>query len=222
MTGPHLLSVNVGTSRRLAEEPALVSSIDKRPVPGPVRVRHLGLEGDSVTNHRHHGGTYQALYAYAVEEYSHWAGELGVDLGPGAFGENLTTRGIDLDACVVGERWQVGACVLAVSTVRIPCGTFASWMRVQGAQGRGWTGAFTRRGSPGVYLRVLHEGEIRPGDAITVLDRPEHGLDARTAFRALTGDQPAMARFVEAGADLPPREVEKVRKRLVAAPEVLF
>ena len=47
-----------------------------------------------------HGGPDKAGYAYATEDYAWCADLLGRDLGAGTFGENLTTEGIDLSACV--------------------------------------------------------------------------------------------------------------------------
>ena len=60
--------------------------------PGP---KHGGLgsgvEGDFLGDTRHHGGDYQAVYAFAREELDWWADALGRELPNGMFGENLTT-----------------------------------------------------------------------------------------------------------------------------------
>ena len=44
------------------------TSIEKHPVDGPVQARRLGLEGDQVSDTKHHGGVDQAVYAYARSE----------------------------------------------------------------------------------------------------------------------------------------------------------
>ena len=44
-----------------------------------------------------------------------------VELGPAAFGENLTTAGIDASGALVGERWRVGSTLLEVVQPRLPC-----------------------------------------------------------------------------------------------------
>ena len=46
--------------------------------------------------------------------------ELGRPVAPGSFGENLTTRGIDLNAALLGEEWAVGSTRLRVEDVRTP------------------------------------------------------------------------------------------------------
>lgn len=188
---PHLVSVNVGLPRTLGTRPQLVSGIDKLPRLGPVAIHDQGLEGDGVADTRWHGGTAQAVYAFAQEDYEHWAGQLGGPVRPGFFGDNLTTLGLDLNACVIGEQWRVGTARLQVTSVRTPCDRFSRWMGLNGHQEEGWSARFVRRGRPGVYLAVLERGWVQSGDPVDVLDVPDHGVTAGTMFRALT-TEPAL------------------------------
>jgi MOSC domain-containing protein YiiM len=165
------------------------TAIDKRPAPSRVAVRApsdggVGLAGDQVVDVRHHGGRDQAVYAYAVEDRAWWAAELGRDLGPGSFGQNLDTEGVDVTGAVIGERWQIGTdgVVLEVSSPRIPCTTFQGFMDEPQ-----WVKRFTAEGRPGGYFRVLDEGELQAGDDVTVEHRPDHGVTLQQVFRALTG-----------------------------------
>lgn len=205
----HVLAVNVGaasaTPRRHGGMP--VTGIDKRPVDGPVRVQApgpkgtgaSGLVGDTVADLRHHGGTDQAVYAYAREDLDVWQGELGRTLGCGAFGENLTTEALDITAARVGERWRVGAdVVLEVADPRIPCRTFAAWLGE-----RGWERRFIRRGAPGAYLRVIAPGCVQAGDPIEVCARPGHDVTIGLMLRALTGERALLPRLLAAGEALP-------------------
>ena len=161
-----------------------VTAIDKRPVDGPVMVRRIGLHGDVQADRERHGGFDMALYAYADEAAAGWAEELGRDIPPGLFGENLRTAGIDVDGAVIGERWRIGDDVLAqVTQPRIPCATFGRRM----GEPR-WVKRFTQRRLPGAYLRVLVPGEIRAGDAIEVVDRPAHGIRINTWFPSPSPD----------------------------------
>jgi MOSC domain-containing protein YiiM len=200
-------SVNVGRPAPVPgrDEP---SAIDKRPAdhvlvrpPGPKRGGlGSGVVGDDVVSRRHHGGDRQAVYAVALEELAWWGRELGRDLPPGRFGENVTTEGLDVDGAIVGERWRVGDVVeLEVCGPRIPCATFAAHLGEPH-----WVRRFTERGRTGAYLRVVVPGEIRAGDTVTVLARPDHGIDVPTTFRAFTGDRAAAERVLAArilGAD---------------------
>ena len=103
----------------------LMSAIGKAPVEGRVRVAGVNLEGDDQADRRVHGGPDKAVYAYAAEDAAFWAAELGRELGPGAFGENLTTEGLDVSGAVVGERWRIGGVELEVCQPRLPCSKLA-------------------------------------------------------------------------------------------------
>lgn len=190
------------------------TGIDKRPAAGPVAVRRLGLAGDTICDTVNHGGVDQAVYAYAEEDAAWWqdqlADELPFRLRPGSFGENLTTRGIEVTDAVIGERWRIGSTILQVSVPRIPCSTFAAFWGVDRLIKR-----FTAAGRPGAYLRVLTAGELSAGDPITVLDRPAHGLTISQTFRALTGDHSLAARLV-AAPELPDEARRRAEQWLTA------
>ncbi|GAA2169636.1 MOSC domain-containing protein [Pedococcus bigeumensis] len=199
----HLLSLNVGRSEPSSAKNVGVTGIAKRPVdsavlraPGP---KHGGLgsgvEGDFLGDTRHHGGDYQAVYAFAREELDWWADRLGRELPHGMFGENLTTTGLDVDGALVGERWAVGAEVLLeVCGPRIPCATFAARMGE-----RGWVRRFSEVGRTGAYLSVVTGGTVRPGDAIEVVSRPSHDITVPDTFRAFMGDLDTAERVLAAG-----------------------
>jgi MOSC domain-containing protein YiiM len=160
------------------------TAIDKRPVAGRVPVSApdeygVGLAGDQIYDRRHHGGPDQAVYAYAVEDQQWWSTELGRQVAPGSFGENLTTYGMDVTGAVIGERWQVGedGLVLEVTCPRIPCNTFQGWMDEPH-----WVRRFTEHGAPGAYLRVVSPGTVGAGDRVSVLSRPDHGVTIGDTF----------------------------------------
>ena len=199
-----LLSLNIGAAEPNPAKSVGVTGIGKKPVdsavlraPGPKRGGlGSGVVGDFVGDVRHHGGDQQAVYAYAREELDAWQERLGRDLADGVFGENLTTTGLDVDGALLGERWAVGDdVVLEVCGPRVPCSTFQVRMGE-----RGWVKRFTEVGNTGAYLSVVAGGEVRPGDPIEVVSRPDHGIDVRMAFRALSGDLDVAARVLAANA----------------------
>ncbi len=169
------------------------TSIDKRPVTGPVAVGELGIEGDQVSDTRHHGGPDQAVYAYAREDLDFWERELGMPIRDGQFGENLTTEGIDVNDLEIGTRLRVGepgvGILVEAVYVRTPCNDFKGWMGESGYDPRAWVRRFTAEARPGPYLRVLETGTIAPGDAIEVVHRPGHGRTIRDMFVALNTDR---------------------------------
>ncbi|MFF4348013.1 MOSC domain-containing protein [Streptomyces sp. NPDC001530] len=213
-----LLSLNLGRARAVeyTDQPEGVTGIDKQPVEGPVRVTApgpkgvgaSGLAGDAVCDMRHHGGDDQAVYAVAREDLDGWERELGRTLPNGVFGENLTTEGLDVSGARIGERWRVGSeVVLEVTCGRIPCRTF------QGHVGeKGWVKRFTERGAPGAYLRVIEPGEIRSGDPIEIVHRPDHDVTVALQFRAVTTEQALLPRLLAAGAALHPESLAKAEK----------
>ena len=155
-----------------------VTAIDKRPVEGPVKVHRLGLHGDIQASRIHHGGEDQALYAYSQDDADYWAEELGRDIPPGYFGENLRVSGIDATNAVIGERWKIGLDVeVEVTSPRMPCATFQRRVGVPN-----WVARFGEAGRVGSYLRVVRTGTIQAGDHIHRIFVPTHGVTIRKWF----------------------------------------
>ncbi|MDQ4501749.1 MOSC domain-containing protein [Sinomonas sp. ASV322] len=149
-----------------------VTAIDKRPVDGPVRVRRLGIHGDVQADRANHGGENKAVYAYSEDDAALWARELGREIPPGYFGENLRVDGITASRAVIGERWRfAGGTLLEVTMPRVPCATFA---RRVGEDG--WVKRFMASGLSGAYLRVITPGDIEAGEQFVVEHVPDHGV----------------------------------------------
>jgi len=193
-------SVNVGrrVPRRRASLPS--TAIDKQPVdridvrdPGPKRGGlGSGAVGDEIGDPRHHGGRLQAVYAYPAEDRQWWAEQIGRPIAAGAFGENLTTEGVEMTHALVGELWTVGDAVLRVEVPRIPCATFAEHMGVPR-----WVRRFADEGRTGAYLSVVTPGTVEVGAPVQV-ERPDHDVDLVTLFRAFSGEVEVMRRVVAA------------------------
>jgi MOSC domain-containing protein YiiM len=192
MTQATVIAVNVGRGKPMPGKSGM-SSIDKRAVEGTVAVRRLGLDGDSQMDKANHGGPEQAVYAYAMEDLDDWAGLLNRELRPGQFGENLSTRGVDVTGALIGETWRVGTALLQVSRPRFPCVVFQNWLAEPH-----WVKRFTDDGRPGAYFRVLEEGEIGAGDDIVIEDRPDHDVTIGLVFRARSTDRSLIPRLLDA------------------------
>lgn len=214
-----LLSVNRARPLHApyTDAPGNVTDIDKRPVAGPVEVAAPGPKGtggsglaeDTIGDMRHHGGDDQAVYAFAREDLDDWAHELGREPADGSFGENLTTRGLDVNGARIGERWLIGSrVVLEVTSGRIPCRTFATWLGE-----RGWVKRFTDRARPGAYLRVIEPGPVCRGDGIQVVHRPDHEVTVSFLFRALTREPELLPRVLAAGDALHPEARRNALRR---------
>ncbi len=156
-------SLNVAMPRLIEYRGEQVwTGIYKNATDAPLWVRKLNIDGDQQADLSVHGGIDKAVYAFPSEHYAYYRHELGAqDYPPGQFGENLTTEGL-LEAQVrIGDRYRIGAVLLEVSQPRSPCYKFAIKMGTAEALAVCINSART-----GFYLRVLHEGEIRAGDAI--------------------------------------------------------
>jgi len=217
----NVLTVNLAHPRPNADKGSLRTGIDKRPTDDAITVRAPGpmhgglgggLLGDFIGDQKYHGGDDQAVYAYAREDLDAWERELQRDLSNGEFGENLTTAGVDVTGARVGERWHVGSdgLVLEVSSPRIPCRTFATWLSI-----RGWVKTFTKAATPGAYLRVIETGTVRAGDSIAVVDLPDHDVTIGLVFRALTLEPELLPRVLEA--DALPEEIKELARRRVTS-----
>ncbi len=93
--------------------------------------------------------------------------KLGFELSPGAMGENITMKGIELLELPTGARLHIGAAVVEITGLRTPC------RQLDGIQ-RGLMAA-TRHHveskvayKAGIMGIVIISGEVKPGNSIRV------------------------------------------------------
>lgn len=191
----HLESINVGQVETISHKRKSFSTgICKHPVDGTACLEEAGVSGDSIVDQAHHGGPDQAVYAYSSEDYDWWSQEMGLDVTPGLFGENLTIRGLPTDMNV-GDRLLIGEVVLEATAPRIPCSTFASRM-LDPEFGI----AFRKAERPGIYFRVLNGGEVSAGDTVTFVVNDSSDVSVLEIFRfyySLKHDRETLLRFLE-------------------------
>ena len=154
-------------------------------------VGETGIEGDEQCERKHHGGPEKALHHYSFDHYATWREEWIVGASglerfqtPGAFGENLSTRGIDENDVCVGDVFRIGTAIVQVSQARQPCWKLNLRFsrddmsrRVQETRRTGW------------YYRVLEPGEIGAGDAVERLARPHPEWTVARLLRVLYVDR---------------------------------
>ena len=193
-----VVSVNVGRPEWLRTGRRVVpSAIGKLPVSGPVAARGHNLEGDEQADKVNHGGPDQAVYAYAIEDAAWWGEIVGQELGPAAFGENLTLAGVDVSRARIGERWRIGSVELRVAGPRVPCYKLEASLCVPKA--------FLHAGRPGAYLAIAEEGELQAGDAVEIVHRPEHDVSVSLAIQALLIDRSRLGELEPARPDMLPK-----------------
>ncbi len=86
--------------------------------------------------------------------------DLGLDLGPGDFAENLTTEGIELVSLPIGTKLSVGeGVILEVTQIGKECHTKCAIYHQVGK---------CIMPEEGVFVRVIRGGLVRAGDPIEV------------------------------------------------------
>lgn len=161
------------------------SAIAKQPVSGAVRIGWLGLAGDSVADPVHHGGWDKAIHLYPQDHYGWWRERKpGHPLleKPGAFGENIASRGMTEEEVCLGDRFSLGSAVVEVSHGRQPC-----WKLDHRFGARDVMATIVKTARCGIYFRVLREGEAEAGVMMELLERPLPQWSIARVFRLLIG-----------------------------------
>lgn len=161
------------------------SAIDKLPFTGARAVGRLGIAGDEQADLTVHGGIDKAIHHYPRDHYGWWAETLGGHIlltAPGAFGENISTRGLIEGTVCIGDRYRLGSALVEISQGRQPCWKLGHRFGIATVPA---TVVTTGRG--GWYYRVIEDGKVAAGDAIELLDRPLPVWTVERVFRLLIG-----------------------------------
>lgn len=212
-----IVSVNVGTVREVIYHGRpRTTGIYKEPVAGRVAILAEQVGGDRQADLTVHGGPTKSVYSYASEDYAWWSGELGERLGPGTFGENLTTAGIDLSALRLGEHVRAGTALLAVTQPRFPCWKLGFRMGTQTFPRR-----FLEAARAGTYFSVVEQGDVGVGDRIESVARPAHPVTVGLIAQLNHADRPLATLLIDATrAGLSPADWDELLAR-VAAPDAV-
>jgi len=191
-----LISVNVGLPREVSAPGQVVTTgIFKAPVNSPLMLRTLNLDGDGQADLSVHGGVDKAVYAYPVEHYEYWRGELPeIDFPPGMFGENFTTEGLLEETVLIGDRFRIGEAEVVVTQPRLPC--YKLGIKFGRAD---MVKRFLASRRTGFYLAVLREGRVGAGDAVELIGRDSEGVSVADITRVYAfekGDLTTMQRAI--------------------------
>jgi len=143
--------------RVVAVSVSRTKGVKKENVPLINLIPDYGVEGDA------HAGSERQVSFLAQESIDAMQGK-GLELTPGDFAENITTRGLDVPALPVGARLRLGSQVeLEITQIGKTCH--------QGCAIRQAVGDCVMP-REGIFARVLVGGEVRPGDEIEVFRVP--------------------------------------------------
>lgn len=149
MSMAQVVSVNI--SLRKGEQ--------KHPVPEiQLKLRH-GIVGDA------HAGDWHRQISLLTEESVDTMRRPGLDLAPGAFAENINTRGICLKTLPVGTCLRIGETVVEVTQIGKECHGDCAIKKAAGK---------CVMPTEGIFAIVRREGTVRPGD---IIERLEDGYE---------------------------------------------
>lgn len=140
-----LLSINISKVRGIPKE-----SIDK----AELKINH-GIVGDA------HAENWHRQISMLAQESIDKMIQKGVKgLYHGAFAENLTTEGINLYTLPIGTQLKIGECLVEVTQIGKECHHHCAIYKQIGDC------VMPREG---IFVKVLSEGTIYPGDEIEIV-----------------------------------------------------
>jgi len=114
-----------------------------------------GLEGDA------HSGPWHRQVSLLARESIEKMRDLGLDVEPGSFAENLTTRGIDLVSLPVRTRLKIGSSAIGeVTQIGKECHQRCAIYYQAGDC------VMPREG---IFVKILQSGPVRSGDRVEVI-----------------------------------------------------
>lgn len=126
----------------------------KREVPEiRLRLRH-GIVGDA------HAGDWHRQISLLAEESVDKMRDVLPQIEPGAFAENINTRGVELKTLPVGTRLRLGETVVEVTQIGKECHSDCEIKRTTGK---------CVMPTEGIFAVVVKEGAVRKGDEIEIL-----------------------------------------------------
>jgi MOSC domain-containing protein YiiM len=140
-----IVSINISDSK----------GVRKKPVSEALLRTEYGIEGDAHASSEWH----RQVSLLALESIKKMQ-ELGLDVKPGDFAENITTEGIDLISLPVGTHVTIGDGIEAeVSQIGKECHTRCAIYYQAGD---------CVMPKEGIFVRILKGGKVKVGDAIRV------------------------------------------------------
>jgi len=139
----------------------------KLPVSEAIELGYEGFAGDQQADRRVHGGPEKAVHLYPARHYGKLAAkfpEAAPSLVVGSLGENLSAEDLDERDVRIGDIWQLGEAQLQVCQPRNPC-----WKIDERFASDGMAAYIDEARLTGWYWRVVHPGQVSPGDTLDLL-----------------------------------------------------
>lgn len=180
-----ILSIQVGKPQPMTySKGEILTGMCKLPVRGELFLSSVNLEGDEQADLTFHGGVDKAVCVYSFEHYPYWESAMNRKLQMGAFGENLTVRGVLESEVCIGDVFQLGEAIVQVSQPRQPCHKLAKRYDIPDLALQ-----VQKTGYTGFYFRVLQEGMVTQEKPIRLLERDPHGITVQYANQIMHHDR---------------------------------
>ncbi|MBX2959250.1 MAG: MOSC domain-containing protein [Flavobacteriales bacterium] len=155
----------------------------------PVETIYLGktdVKEDSVVDREHHGGEDKACYLYGFNHYEFWKNkypQTAFDFG--MFGENITVENIDESTLRIGDTFEIGEAIIQITQPRQPCYKMGIKFNNQKV-----VNEFRLSNFPGIYVRVLKEGNVKTNDELKLIDRDNASPTVLEVYRLIYESKP--------------------------------
>ncbi|MBW6483468.1 MAG: MOSC domain-containing protein [Vicingaceae bacterium] len=156
----------------------------------PVESIFLGktdVKNDSVVDREHHGGEDKACYLFGYNHYEFWQKQFpDLTFDFGMFGENITIEHLDEAKLKIGDTFQLGEAVIQITQPRQPCYKMGVKFNNQKV-----VNTFRLAHSPGIYVRVLKEGNVVENDEMYLMDSYENAPTVLEVYRIIYNKKPS-------------------------------
>lgn len=126
----------------------------KTPV-AEVMINASGIAGDA------HAGDWHRQVSFLADESVDVMRERMKEIGAGDFAENITTRGIDFRAVIIGQKMKVGGALLEITQIGKECHSACDIKKTVG---------YCIMPTEGIFGKVLAEGRVKIGDEVIIYE----------------------------------------------------
>ncbi|RMG02660.1 MAG: MOSC domain-containing protein [Nitrospirae bacterium] len=144
MQQARVLSINISDRK----------GVRKKAVSEAVIKDNFGIEGDAHASSEWH----RQVSLLAMESIKKMQ-EMGLDVGPGDFAENITTEGIDLLSLPVGTRLTLGEIEAEVTQIGKTCHSRCAIYHQAGD---------CVMPKEGIFIKIIKGGKLRVGDPVKI------------------------------------------------------
>jgi len=142
-------------------------------------VSQITLDCCGVVGDAHAGLWHRQVSLLAKQDIDYFAKEIGREIAPGEFAENVTISGIDLGEVAILDRFRIGRVELEVTQTGKKChGDNCAIYKEVGK---------CVMPKKGIFCRVINGGEIKPADLVKYIPRTLTFLIITLSDRAFTG-----------------------------------